>query len=214
MGFPLLVLTLAAYVLGSIPSAVWVGRRFFGIDIRSQGSGNPGATNTFRVLGKKAGIVVLIMDTGKGAMAAMLARGFFPEGMPHLSVMELTLWLGLAAVLGHLFPVFLRFKGGKGVATLLGVVAVCHWQAALVCLFIFLLILLVFQFVSLASMLATSCFAVLIMWAPHFKRPDLALQIFAWVMVALVIISHRTNLQKLIKGEERKVYLLKSRGKV
>ncbi|MCU0341127.1 MAG: glycerol-3-phosphate 1-O-acyltransferase PlsY, partial [Spirosomaceae bacterium] len=144
-----------AYLLGSIPSAVWYGEAYFGIDVRKHGSGNAGATNTFRVLGKKAGTMVLLMDIFKGWTATMLAVILY-----HLSVIEDTqiltfkLLLGAMSVLGHLFSVFVKFKGGKGVATSLGMVLAMNPQVALMCIAIFLVVLIVSHYVSLSSIIA------------------------------------------------------------
>mgnify|MGYP001795349795 CR=1 FL=1 len=116
---------LLAYLLGSIPSAVWYGQRMYGIDVRQYGSGNAGATNTFRVLGKRAGIIVLLLDMLKGAAATSLARVLLQQDIiPADRLVEFQLLLGIVAVAGHIFPVFTKFDGGKGVATLSGMVLI------------------------------------------------------------------------------------------
>src|SRR5687768_13215686 len=121
---------LFAYLLGSIPSAVWIGKRFYGIDVREFGSGNAGATNTFRVLGKKAGIPVLLIDIFKGWLAVQLAY-LSSYRIDSVEFVNLELVLGIAALIGHIFPVYVGFRGGKGIATLLGVVIGVHPYAAL-----------------------------------------------------------------------------------
>jgi acyl phosphate:glycerol-3-phosphate acyltransferase len=150
-----------AYLMGSIPSAVWIGKIFFGIDIRQHGSGNAGATNTFRVLGKAAGITVLAMDVSKGLIAITLLAWLNPYEAETLAQVNFKLVIGITAVMGHIFPVFAGFKGGKGVATLLGVVTALHWQAALICIGIFLIIFLMTRYVSLGSMVTAISFPIL-----------------------------------------------------
>src|SRR3569833_2876392 len=144
---------IAAYLLGSIPTAVWIGRAFYGVDVREYGSGNAGATNTFRVLGKKAGIPVMLIDILKGFTATYLAHfiGISITGGPHSNLINYELALGIAAVMGHLFQVFAGFRGGKGIATLFGMVQEVIISAALLCVIIFIIVLLVTRYVSLSS---------------------------------------------------------------
>lgn len=204
--FPILGMA-AAYVLGSIPSSVWVGRRFFGIDVRQHGSGNAGATNTFRVLGKKAGTVVLIMDIAKGWLAAQL-----PFWLVHAGSIEqeaVLLWqmvYGFIAVLGHVYSVFLQFKGGKGVATSLGVILALHTWASLLALLVFLVVLLLSHYVSLGSMIAAFIFSLSVSME-IFREESFYFKLFVWLMFALVIYTHRSNIRRLQAGKENKVYL-------
>src|SRR6201747_1520560 len=142
-----------AYLCGSIPTAVWIGLAFYGVDVREYGSGNAGATNTFRVLGKKAGIPVMLIDILKGFTATNLAF-LIPIPGPHSNYISYQLALGIAAVMGHLFPVFAGFRGGKGIATLFGMVLAIHLQAALLCVIVFILVLLITRYVSLSSIVA------------------------------------------------------------
>src|ERR1700758_1405708 len=144
-----------AYLLGSIPTAVWIGRVFYDIDVREYGSGNAGATNTFRVLGKKAGIPVMLIDILKGFTATNLAYfiGISITGGPHSNLINYQLALGIAAVMGHLFPVFAGFRGGKGIATLFGMVLAVNLSAALLCVAAFIVILLITRYVSLSSIM-------------------------------------------------------------
>ena len=129
------LLAIVAYLLGSIPSSVWIGRMMYGVDVRDYGSGNAGATNTFRVLGKKAGSIVLIMDMLKGFLASYLIHitTISPDINPYKFV-NIQLLFGLLAVVGHLFPVFAQFKGGKGIATLFGMIVCINYPLALLCL--------------------------------------------------------------------------------
>lgn len=205
--------TILAYLLGSIPSAVWVGQAFFGIDVRNYGSGNAGATNTFRVLGKKAGIGVLILDVLKGFTAALLVS-YIPEINPVINktrFINLQLLFGLTAVIGHLFPVFARFKGGKGIATLFGMLIALDWNSALVCVFIFLIILMLTHFVSLSSISAAIVFPVSIIWI--YKRHEPLFISFALCAALLVILTHRKNINRLLSGSESKTYLIKRNNK-
>ena len=146
-----------AYLFGSIPTAVWIGMAFYGVDVREYGSGNAGATNTFRVLGKKAGIPVMLIDILKGFTATKLVVfiGISTTGGPHsVSYINLELALGIVAVMGHLFPIFAGFRGGKGIATLFGMVLAIHLQAALLCVVVFIIVLLITRYVSLSSIVA------------------------------------------------------------
>lgn len=192
----------AGYLLGSIPSAVWIGTAFFGKDVRQFGSGNAGATNTFRVLGTKAGIVVLTADILKGYLAVMLPilthRGFNYEG----GVEDLGMVCGIAAVLGHLYPVFAKFKGGKGVATALGIMLAASPWASLSAVGVFLIIWLSFGYVSLASILAALSFPLFLFLL--FYPDGFILKVAACVLPILIIYTHRTNIGKLWKGTESK----------
>ncbi|MDL5045146.1 glycerol-3-phosphate 1-O-acyltransferase PlsY [Oscillatoria amoena NRMC-F 0135] len=189
----LLLITLlspVAYLLGSIPSAVWIGRAMYGIDVRDYGSGNAGATNTFRVLGKKAGSIVLLMDMLKGFFAAYLVNltGVVPKDNPFKYV-NLQLLYGLLAVVGHLFPIFAQFKGGKGIATLFGMIVCIDYQPALLCLAIFLFILFTTRYVSLGSILAAVSFPFLIVYVFHEKVPLFIA--FGITAAFLVILTHQ-----------------------
>src|SRR4051812_41398356 len=152
-----------AYLLGSIPTAVWIGRAFYNIDVREYGSGNAGATNTFRVLGKKAGIPVMLLDILKGWTATNLAYfiGFSTTGaINSIAYTNYALALGVAAVMGHLFPIFAGFRGGKGVATLFGMILAIHFHAALLCVVVFVVVLLITKYVSLSSIAAAFTYPI------------------------------------------------------
>jgi len=158
--FYILVTCMLAYLLGSVPSAVWAGRLFHGIDVREHGSGNAGATNVIRVLGWKTGIPVLLFDMGKGFLAAMLPKllNLAPAGSAGL--VNLQILSGLMAIIGHIFPVFAGFRGGKGVAAMFGILLAIHPLLTLACLGVFLLIFLTSGIVSLGSMSAGIAFPV------------------------------------------------------
>ncbi len=193
---------LPAYLVGSIPSAVWVGRTFYGIDVREYGSGNAGATNTFRVLGKKPGIVVLIMDVLKGFAGVKLAYlvGDYDPASPEFIDFELA--LSVCALLGHIFPVYVGFRGGKGVATMLGILVAVHTPAALICAGVFLLSLLITGYVSLSSMAAGLAFPVVIM---VFYSTNSSINIFSLAVAIMILVTHQRNIERLIAGEESRV---------
>lgn len=201
----IIVLILVAYLLGSIPSAVWVGKFFYNIDIREFGSGNAGATNTFRVLGKKAGIPVLFFDILKGWLSVNLTKFLsYYDLIIQTNIdlfLELSLAFGLSAVIGHLFPIFTGFRGGKGIATLLGFLFAILPFAAVLSLIVFILSLLVSKFVSLSSIIASFIFCVVVL----ITEDNFALNLFAFFVPLLSLITHQKNIERLLKGKETKV---------
>lgn len=200
-----------AYLIGSVPTAVWVSRYFFGIDIRDYGSGNAGATNTFRVLGSKWGSLVMIADVLKGVLATSLYV-FVPYYLHNeWDRTNLMVGLGLAAVLGHIFPIWADFRGGKGVATLFGMIIAIQPLVAVCCVGVFLLVLYLTRFVSLSSILASVAFAVLILFIFNEKEP--LYRAFAIAVALLVILTHQKNISRLLRGSESKVPILKYRDK-
>lgn len=202
-----ITLLLAAYLLGTIPSAVWIGKVFFNTDVREYGSGNAGATNTFRVLGPKAGVPVLLMDIAKGWMAVQLAT-YFGEYMPATQqFINFKLTLGVAALLGHIFPVFAGFRGGKGVATLLGILWGVNPPAAVICMGVFLLFFLTTGYVSLGSMAAAVSFPFIVMW--WLNETVTSMNVFAIAVPILVLVTHQKNIERLLKKTESRVYLFR-----
>ena len=200
-----LLFILIAYLLGSIPTAVWVGKSWYNIDVREHGSKNAGATNTFRVLGKKPGIVVLIIDIIKGAVASLLPLYFYTGTTDQ--VVNLQIITSIVAVVGHVFPCFANFKGGKGVATSLGVIIGLHPSAALICMAVFLIVFLSMHFVSLGAMLGALTFPLSIVFVFH--SHSFWLVVFAHFLSFLVILAHRKNIKRLLKGEESKMHVFK-----
>jgi len=202
-----LLFALIAYLLGSIPTAVWVGKARYGVDVREHGSKNAGATNTFRVLGKKPGIVVLAIDILKGFAAVflpfVLGRGEWgSEALIHLQLVS-----ALCAVIGHVLPVFAGFKGGKGVATSLGVIIGIHPPAAGICLLVFLVVFVVSNYVSLGAMIAACAFPIILVTAFSVRSPWLIA--FSVVLSAAVIYAHKKNIGRLLRREENKMNLFK-----
>lgn len=207
--FPSVLLIVCAYLLGSIPTSVWIGKWFYNIDIREHGSGNAGTTNTFRVLGTTPGIVVFIVDILKGWLAVktiFLVSQFIPDTAKFVNFQLL---LGGLAVFGHIFPIYANFKGGKGVATLLGVVLAIHPLAALIAAGVFTISLVISKYVSLSSMLAGITFPILIIVV--FKETIISLIIFSILVSVLLILTHQKNIVRLVAREENKVVLRKSK---
>ncbi|MCB0395809.1 MAG: glycerol-3-phosphate 1-O-acyltransferase PlsY [Flavobacteriales bacterium] len=199
---------LLAYLLGSIPTSVWVGQVFYGIDIRDHGSGNAGATNTMRILGKKAGIPVLLFDVAKGIAAVyipFLLPQYTPGNDEFVSVQLIT---GLGALIGHIFPVYVGFRGGKGIATLLGVVIAMHTPAAMVAIVVFTVVLLITGYVSLSSIIASLSFPISLI--TYFQPNQSAVILFSFFVVIMVLITHQKNLERLLRGQESKARLRKN----
>jgi glycerol-3-phosphate acyltransferase PlsY len=195
-------LSVLSYLLGSIPSSVWLGMSLYGKDVRDYGSGNAGATNTFRVLGKKVGTAVLLMDVAKGFTAACLVWLLPFVEVNSIQFVNLQLLFGLLSVIGHIFPVFANFKGGKGIATLLGMVIAIHYVSALVCIGLFLFILLLTKYVSLSSIVATVSFPLLIVFI--FKSNEPLFVAFGVSAAIMVVLTHQKNIKRLVAGEENK----------
>lgn len=201
-----ILLVIVAYLLGSIPSSVWIGRRFYGVDVREHGSKNAGATNTLRVLGRRAALPVFVIDFLKGFVAVMLSHcADYWGGSDYM--FNLKIILVAAAVLGHIFPIFAGFKGGKGVATLAGAVLAVYPPAVLLCMVIFISVLAISHYVSLSSMTAGVAFPIFIVFV--FGERSASLIIFSIVIAVLLIFTHRKNIKRLLSGEESKIYLRK-----
>ena len=206
-----LVLIIISYLIGSIPTALLVSKRFFGIDIRDYGSGNMGATNTFRVLGSRYGTMVMIIDILKGLTAVMLYN-FLPFYMSHeLERTNLMLALGTAAVLGHVFPVFAGFRGGKGVATVLGMVLAIQPVIAVSCIGIFVLVLFLTRYVSLSSILAALSLPICVLWI--WNEHEIMYRVFALIVAILVIVTHQKNIGRILRGVENRIPILKHRDR-
>ncbi|MCU0379864.1 MAG: glycerol-3-phosphate 1-O-acyltransferase PlsY [Chitinophagaceae bacterium] len=206
-----LLLVMLAYMIGSVPTAVWISRSQFNIDIRDYGSGNAGATNTFRVLGAKWGTAVMMIDMLKGLLAVKLALLLPYYVQNDFARTNFQIGLGLAAVLGHIFPVWAEFRGGKGVATLFGLVLGISPWTAMGCVGVFLLVLFLTRFVSLSSILASLAFPVFIIII--FNVDNEAYRIFAIAVALLVILTHQKNITRLLRGSESKAPIFKYRDR-
>jgi glycerol-3-phosphate acyltransferase PlsY len=203
-------LGIIAYVIGSIPSSIWIGKSYFGKDVRDFGSGNAGATNTFRVLGKRAGIIVLLLDILKGVTAASLILYMPSVSQETDQYVNLQLLFGILAVLGHIFPVFENFNGGKGIATLFGMLIGIHYILAVACVALFIIVLLLTRYVSLSSILATISFPILTIYI--FNRDEPLFIAFGIAAALMVVITHKKNIVRLLNGEETKANLFKSKS--
>jgi glycerol-3-phosphate acyltransferase PlsY len=193
---------LLAYLIGSIPSAVWVGKLFYGTDVRKHGSGNAGATNVIRVLGYKAGIPVMIVDVFKGWAAVQVIFLFPHPGLSEDFITYVRICMAFAAVLGHVFPVFAGFKGGKGVGTLAGVAIALYPFALLVVLALFIAILALTRYVSLASISCGLCFPFIVIFITQQHHPGL--MILSVVVAIFIPLTHIKNIKRLTRGEENK----------
>lgn len=209
-----ITLVLIAYLLGSIPSAVWIGKKYYGIDIREHGSKNAGTTNMLRVLGKRAAIPVFIIDYFKGFGAVMLTAIMrFDDSINDAWLINLRIIATIAVVLGHVFPIFAGFKGGKGVATLLGAGTGIYPPLVLICFGIWALVFAIWHYVSLASMIAGCCYPILVLIfstmtydasSPYMSVPFI---VFSWVVAIMLVWTHRKNIKRLRDGTESKIYL-------
>jgi glycerol-3-phosphate acyltransferase PlsY len=203
MNIPMiLVAVIISYLLGSRPTAVWVGKIFHGIDVREHGSGNAGATNVIRVLGWTSGIPVMIIDIAKGWFAAYLPILLHLAGPGSAQLVNIQIITGLTSIVGHVYPVLAGFKGGKGVGCTVGVLIALHPLLTLSCLGVFLSVLLVTGYVSVASMSMGIAFPVLLFTL--FDSPSFYFKIFSLIMAVVIIATHRKNIKRLLKGEESK----------
>jgi len=205
-----LLLICLAYLIGSIPTAVWISKSVYGIDIRDYGSGNAGATNTFRVMGSKWGSVVMLVDVVKGIVATSLyiVLPFYLTNELHRT--NFMIALGLAAVIGHIFPIWASFRGGKGVATLLGMAIAIQPLVAACCIGVFLLVLFLTRFVSLSSILAGISFMVFILFIFNEREP--LYRIFAILVALMVVLTHQKNIGRILRGTESKIPLHRRRN--
>jgi acyl phosphate:glycerol-3-phosphate acyltransferase len=199
-----LIAVAVAYLLGSIPTAVWIGKAFHGIDVREHGSGNAGTTNTIRVLGWKTGIPVLIIDMAKGWLAAMLPVFLKIAPPESAQLTNLQILTGVTAIFGHIFPLYAGFRGGKGVATVAGAMLAIHPFLTLACFGVFLIVLLLTGIVSVSSMSMGIAFPVLLF--TMFHTSSLIFKIFSVFVAAALIFTHRNNIKRLLKGEEKKLF--------
>jgi glycerol-3-phosphate acyltransferase PlsY len=206
-----LLLIITAYLIGSIPTALIISKSIFDIDIREYGSGNMGATNTFRVLGPKYGTIVMVGDMLKGILAVALYN-LLPYYLTNeLDRTNLMIGLGMAAVAGHIYPVWAQFRGGKGVATLFGMLLAIQPMVAVSCVGVFLLVLFLTRYVSLSSILAGVALPICVLWI--YNEKEVFYRVFAVAVAALIVLTHQKNISRLIKGNESRVPILKYRDR-
>lgn len=209
-----IALMIIAYLLGSIPSAVWIGKKYYGIDIREHGSKNAGTTNMLRVLGRRAALPVFIIDYFKGFVAVTLTSLLrYDDTVNEAWIINLRIIATVFVVLGHIFPIFAGFKGGKGVATLLGAGTGIYPPVLLLCFGVWCVVFAIWHYVSLASMVAGCCYPCFVMIfstmtydanAPFQSIPFI---VFSWTVAVLLIWTHRKNIQRLRDGEESQIHL-------
>ncbi|HSV09620.1 MAG TPA: glycerol-3-phosphate 1-O-acyltransferase PlsY [Hanamia sp.] len=205
------ILIILAYFIGSIPTAIIVSKLFFNIDIREYSSGNMGATNTFRVLGPKFGTIVMVGDMLKGILAVALYN-LLPYYLTNeLDRTNLMIGLGLAAVIGHIYPIWADFRGGKGVATLFGMVLAIQPIVAINCVGVFLLVLYLTRYVSLSSIIAGVALPICVLWI--YNEKEVFYRVFAVAVAALIVLTHQKNISRLLKGNEGRVPILKHRDR-
>jgi acyl phosphate:glycerol-3-phosphate acyltransferase len=206
-----LLLIITAYLIGSIPTALIISKSIFDIDIREYGSGNMGATNTFRVLGAKYGTIVMVGDMLKGILAVALYN-LLPYYLTNeLDRTNLMIGLGMAAVAGHIYPIWAQFRGGKGVATLFGMLLAIQPIVAVSCVAVFLLVLFLTRYVSLSSILAGVALPICVLWI--YNEKEVFYRVFAVAVAALVVLTHQKNISRLLKGNESRVPILKYRDR-
>ena len=201
MKLEVLLIIAGSYLIGSISTSVWISKVFFNKDIREYGSGNAGTTNTFRVLGKKAGIIVFIIDVFKGIAATQIVL-FFHEGHEPNVIIAYQMIAGIFAVIGHIFPLYTGFKGGKGVATLLGICLGFLTLPTLLSAGVFTIVFLISGYVSLGSMTAGLSLPVFVLGIFHYTA--ISITIFVLSIPILLIITHKKNIVRLLNREENK----------
>jgi glycerol-3-phosphate acyltransferase PlsY len=206
------VILLLSYLVGSIPGSVWSSKLLYGVDVREHGSHNAGATNTFRVVGWKAGALSTVVDMGKGALAAggfaqWIRLGPVPAFGGWDAATILGLLAGLAAVFGHMFPIFAGFKGGKGVNTAAGILLALTPLSTLLTMAVFLTVLLTSHYVSLASMVGAVSFPLIVAVRRYvFDAPEsLGLLLFGIVVAVAIVAAHQSNIKRLLNGTENRV---------
>ena len=201
-----IVVTIIAYLLGSISFSVIISKKMAGFDVREKGSRNAGTTNVLRTVGKKASIITLICDILKGVVAilvAYIAGLILKDSVDKALLIQLA---GLAVIIGHTFPIYFGFKGGKGIATALGVLLITNWNIGLICLVFALVLMIITKMVSLGSLAAAVLFPILIIFMPHTSYlVDGNYIIYGILIAALVIFNHRANVKRLLTGTENKI---------
>lgn len=199
-----IIVSIIAYLIGSISFSVIFSKKIGGFDVRTKGSGNAGSTNVLRTVGKKAAVLTLLCDCLKGVVAVLIAviAGNIAKNLDKALLVQLA---GIFVVLGHTFPVFFKFKGGKGVATSLGVILIVNWKIGLICLVFALLLMILTKFVSLGSVAAALLFPVLTIFIHTNYIVSGNYIIFGIILALFVIYNHRTNINRLLEGKENKL---------
>ena len=208
MAIAIIVVAVISYLIGSINFAVLLSKKMAGFDVRTKGSGNAGSTNMLRSVGKKAAALTLVFDILKGVIAILIA--LLIGKIPDLDASVLVQIAGICSIIGHTFPIFYGFKGGKGVATSLGVLLVTNWNIGLVCLVFALFLMAVTRWVSLGSIAAAVLFPILVIFMPSTAYIAEGNYIAFSIFLALIVIfNHRENVKRLLQGKENKLSLKK-----
>ena len=206
-----IIVAIIAYLLGSISFSVIISKKVAGFDVREKGSGNAGTTNVLRSVGKGAAAITLICDVLKGVVAVLIAflAGKIVQGLDNSLLIQLA---GIFVILGHTFPIFFKFKGGKGIATSLGVLLITNWQIGLICLVFALVLMALTRMVSVGSIAAAILFPVLVLFInQNYLVPanNWSYLIYSIILAVIVIFNHRSNIKRLLAGEENKLSLKK-----
>ena len=197
------IAVLLAYFIGSIPSAIWISKWFFGVDVRDYGSNNAGATNTFRVIGRVAGFTVLFFDILKGWVSVKILSSLILYEPNSYEFINMQLVVGITAVLGHVFPIYEKFQGGKGVATLMGIILAINFSAAIGCVVIFLMIFIFTSYVSLGAIVAAIFFPIITIFIIRIE--SISVIYFSIFISILVILTHKPNIYRLLNKDENKM---------
>ena len=205
------IAVLLAYFIGSIPSAIWISKWFFGVDVRDYGSNNAGATNTFRVIGRVAGFTVLFFDILKGWISVKILTLLILYEINSPEFINMQLVVGITAVLGHVFPIYEKFQGGKGVATLMGIILAINFSAAIGCVVIFLLIFIFTNYVSLGAIVAAIFFPVITIFI--IRVESISVIYFSIFISVLVILTHKPNIYRLLNKDENKIKIKLKKNK-
>ena len=205
-----ILVTIIAYLIGSVSFSVIFGKKFAGIDVRKKGSGNAGTTNTLRTAGKKAAILTLLCDCLKGVVAVLIAliAGKIIRDTDGALLVQLA---ALAVIIGHVFPVLFQFKGGKGVATSLGILLIINWKIGLICLVFALVLMALTRMVSLGSIGAAILYPVLTLFIHENYIVNGNYFVFALILAAFVVFNHRENVKRLLEGKENKLSFKKEK---
>lgn len=207
-----IVVAILAYLLGSISFSVIISKKMAGFDVREKGSGNAGSTNVLRTVGKKAAIITLICDVLKGVVSVLIAllAGKIIQGLNNALLVQIA---GIFVILGHTFPIFFKFKGGKGIATSLGVLLIINWQIGLICLVFALILMILTRRVSIGSIAAAILFPVLVLFINQnyivAESTNWSYLIFSIIVAIFVIFNHRSNIKRILNGTESKISLKK-----
>ena len=206
-----IIVTIIAYCIGSVSFSVIFGKKFAGIDVRKKGSGNAGTTNTLRTAGKRAALLTLLCDCLKGVIAVFIAwlAGKIVSNADSALLVQLA---ALAVIIGHVYPVFFSFKGGKGVATSLGILLIINWKIGLICLLFALVLIILTRMVSLGSIGAAILFPILALFIQdNYIVPNGSYFVFALILAVFVVFNHRENVKRLLEGKENKLSFKKEK---